>query len=388
MEDGRRMLREGWRFRFPGDAGIGEAEGVESLRALLGAAVHRQLASDLPVGSALSGGLDGAAIAMEARLDTFTVGCEEAFPRRGERALDERPSARALAAHLGTRHHEEAVTPEAALSDLPFLIRHLEEPRLAASFQNLAAARLALRHVTVVLSGGGGDELFAGYPWRYAGIRQAWDEAAFLSSWTRVLSKEGERGFWTDEGLQLISQGDPEGTLNRLAEEAGDCTPLHRAMSIEASTFLPSYCLLEDKLHMAVGAEVRVPFLDGALVDWAVRLPEALRLSEDGRAGKRLLRAALAGRLPPAAMEAPKQGFVPPLLSWAGREPWMSFLRGTLLGPRCRDRGLIRPEALARDVEALVAGRPEPLQRVWTSLAFELWCRAFLDRDGDGLYGK
>ena len=387
-KDGRRTLRNGWRFDFPGGGTETEAGAVDALRGLLAGAVSRQLASDVPLGCALSGGLDGAALAAEAKaglpeLDTFTVGFGTAGAARpGERAVDERGAARAVSAFLGTRHHEVEVGAMEALDGLPALVRHLEEPRLAASFQNLAGARLARRHVTVVFSGGGGDEVFAGYPWRYAPILGCRDVEAFAKAfsgvWSRVLAPGEEGGFWTAEGLRLVGQGDPEGVLRGLAAEAGDVPPLHRALSVEARTFLPAYCVLEDKLHMAAGAEVRVPLMDWALVDWARKLPEPLRLGPDG-GGKRLLRAALAGRLPAETLQAPKRGFVPPLLSWAGDPAWMGKLRGILLDPRTTGRGWIRPEALARDLDALGVGSAAPLQRVWTCLAFETWCREFLE---------
>lgn len=374
--DGRLDARRRWRPVFGGGPGLGEEQAAGELRELLAAAVSRQTASDVPVGCALSGGLDGAAVASEAAraskgMPAFTIGFDlpgGAFHPVGERALDERPAARELAAFLGMRHREEEVTPASAIADLALLMRHLEEPRLAASFQNLATARLARRHATVVLSGGGGDELFAGYPWRYAqGLGAAWDRV------------RPPADFWTAEGRRLMAEGDPEGVLGALEREASGDAPLHRAMQVEAETFLPAFLVLEDKLHMAFGAEVRVPLLDGALADWALGLPAGLRLSPDrpdrpdGATGKRLLRRALAGRLPASVLEAPKQGFVPPLLGWASREPWAGFLRGTLTG-----RGLIRPEALGRDVDALASGDAEPLQRIWTALAFELWCREFL----------
>ena len=386
MKDGRRELSEPFRFDFPGGPPLTEAEAIDGLRARLEAAVTRQLVSDVPVGAALSGGLDGAAVVSEAvrhlpDLRTFTVGFETTS-RKGDRAVDERGAAAGLARSLGTRHAEAVVSPEDAIQDLPALVHHLEEPRLAASFQNLAAARLAAGDVTVLLSGGGGDELFAGYPWRYAPVLETKTPDAFALAlgkvWGRVLPPGEEKGFWADGGKRLVAQGDPEGVLRRLAAEAGEVPPLHRMMSVEARTFLPAYCVLEDKLHMATGVEVRSPLLDHELLDWARRLPVSLRIAPDG-SGKALLRKALAGRLPEAFLRAPKQGFVPPLLSWCAEEPWRGFLQGTLLKPPFMERGLIRPEAVRKDVEALVAGRPEPLQRVWTCLAFELWCREFLD---------
>ncbi len=385
VKDGRLELTQPYRFDFPGDRALSEAGAVEELKARLEAAVTRQLASDVPVGAALSGGLDGAAVVSEAvrhlpDLRTFTVGFA-APARKGERAVDERGAAAGLAKQLGTRHAEVAISPGDAIRDLPALIRHLEEPRLAASFQNLAAARLAAGQVTVLLSGGGGDELFAGYPWRYAPVLPTKTPEGFAQAlgkvWSRVLPPE-ESGFWTDEGKRLVAQGDPEGVLRRLASEAGEVPPLHRALSVEARTFLPAYCVLEDKLHMAMGAEVRAPLLDHELLDWARGLPVSLRLAPDG-SGKALLRKALAGRLPEAFLRAPKQGFVAPLLTWCAEEPWKGFLQETLLKPPFTERGLIRPESVRQDVEVLTAGQAAPLQRVWTCLAFELWCREFLD---------
>jgi len=388
-EGGHLVSRGGWRPVFSGSSRLSEADAVEGLRVRLGAAVERQLAAEVPVGLALSGGLDSAAVAWESSrlrpgIPAFTVGFEGiSASRSGERAVDEGPVARELAKSLALPLHKIRLGPEEAVRDLQELIRTLEEPRLAASFQNLAAARLARRHVTVVLSGGGGDELFGGYPWRYAPILVGAKDPetfrkAFLAVWARVLKPSQQASFWTGEGLRLVGQGDPEGVLGDLSAGLDDLPPLHRAMTIEAATFLPAYCLLEDRLHMAEGVEVRAPLLDLPLVDWALDLPEGLRLAADG-SGKRLLKGAMAGRLPAAILAAPKQGFIPPLLTWASSEPWSGLMRSVLLGEKCRARGLFRPEAVRYDVEALIGGDPRPLHRVWTCLAFELWCREFLD---------
>lgn len=386
VSGGRRTVSAGWRFDFPADLRIGEAEALEALEARLGAAVARQLAADVSVGCALSGGTDAAAVASEAvrrrpGLPTFTVGYDvPAGP--GERAADERAAAAAVARALGTEHHEVRLDADEALAGLEGLMRALEEPRLAFSYQNLAAARLARSKAVVVLSGGGGDELFAGYAWRYRPLLGAEDPAAFRVAfsgvWSKVMGPGGGTAFWTAEGLRLTGAGDPEGVLASLVAEAGDVPPLSRALSVEARTFLPAYCVLEDKLHMAEGLEIRLPFLDHDLVDWARRLPGALLLSPDAARGKLLLRRLLASRLPPGAAETPKQGFVAPLMGWWRRPPWRPFLE-TALMEGLAGRGLIRPAALRRDLDALGAGDAAPLQRVWTCLGLELWCRAFLD---------
>jgi asparagine synthase (glutamine-hydrolysing) len=358
-----------------------------ALREAFERAVGRQLVADVPLGSYLSGGMDtGAIVAVATRtlpgMHTFTCGFEVPPQAAGaEFAFDERQASFAAADALGTVHHELTLGPEAMASALPHVVWHLDEPRVGISYQVLYTAEMVRRHVTVVLSGVGGDELFAGYPWRYEPMLAVAGDAfapAYYRHWLRLLDDDEKRRLFTgDLRRRLGDFSSFERFRQALPGNSAD-PPLERALRFDFATFLPGLLVVEDKLTMAHGVETRVPFLDDAVVDLAWRIPAACKLRPG--LSKVVLRRAMAGLVPVATLERPKQGFTPPDESWY-RHHLMGQIRDTLLSRRARERGLFEPQGVAAILDDHLAGRRNHRQLIWSLLALEWWQRLFLDRE-------
>jgi asparagine synthase (glutamine-hydrolysing) len=384
---------------------------VVTLRERMRAAVRSHLVADVPVGTFLSGGLDSSAVTLEAReamgapLHTFSVSFS------GDGALDEGPAARRVAEALGTTHHEVVIGPGdldsfedwAAGADEPFGV--------ASGFAVHRLARLARQHVKVVLTGDGADEVFAGYPWRHSpeGVANPVALARALAM-TALRAMRGSRGtgpallpqvrarlarLVTDPGAryaEITSAFAPEEIraivtpdLADAADRAWACHPVRLAYDGEATrdevnrrlradlhtTLVDEMLAKVDRATMAAGLEARVPFLDRALVEWALAQPGSYKVR--GGTGKRLVRAALQPALPHTAA-APKRGFSPPLGAWL-RGPLRSLVLDTLSPEAVARRGFLRPEVVERLLRAHMAGRAERSRQIFTILALELWLR-------------
>ena len=317
-------------------------------------AVTRQLVSDVPVGPYLSGGMDSGSISAVAgrhlkRLRTFTAGFDLSSASGMELGFDERRSAENLSNLLKTEHYEVVLHAGDMEQVLPELIWHLEDLRVGQSYPNYYVARLASRFVKVVLSGAGGDELFGGYPWRYyRGVGSTGREdfmQRYYGFWQRLVSDQDKPSLFTDDTRRRI--GDL-GSFERFRtvfdgfQRPIDERDAYVAASLyfELKTFLPGLLIVEDKVSMAHSLETRVPFLDNALVDFAVRLPADLKLRDLDQApvlnenvagkrqrfeleasdGKAVLRDAMAHIIPKEAAERSKQGSARPMPAGSGGE--------------------------------------------------------------------
>jgi asparagine synthase (glutamine-hydrolysing) len=402
-----------WRLPRGGeDAGAGFEAAAAELDARLQAAVRSHLVADVPVGTFLSGGLDSAAVTRAARratsgpLHTFSVRFEGVAP-----ALDEAPDARRAAEALDTVHHELVLGPE-ALDALPDVVREAGEPFAISS--GLAVhhlARFARETVKVVLTGDGADEILAGYPWRHEpelgpgatplGFARGLGLTAVrsLRGWRaggpgiarqlgarlpRMLGHPDERyaeivsAFTPEELGALVSDGSRESI-----REAWSANPVRRAYAAAyagdevnrrlradlATTLVDEMLTKVDRFTMAAGLEARVPFLDRALVEWAFAQPGRYKVR--GGSGKRLLRHALAPKLPETARRA-KRGFSAPLGAWL-RGPARPLLQDVLSREAVSKRRLFRPEAVERLVRAHLEGRGDHSRRLYTLLVLELW---------------
>ncbi len=351
---------------FRGD----EREAVDELERVLGGAVAGQMVSDVPLGAFLSGGIDSSTVvalmqkASAQPVKTFTIGFSE-------RQYDEAPHARAIARHLGTSHTELYVTPREAMQVIPRLPRIYDEPFADSSqIPTFLVAQLARRHVTVSLSGDGGDELFGGYN-RYFWSRNvtaipgpirglaAWSIGrlspgvwnallpAFaaqpgdkLHKLARILDANGEASLYE----RLISLWHQSPVLHApcvpdVAERFKELPDLRfeeRMMALDTLTYLPDDILVKvDRAAMAVSLETRVPMLDRDVVAFAWSLPLAMKIR--GGHGKHLLRRLLERHVPRELYDRPKMGFGIPLDDW---------LRGEL---REWAEALLEPARLARD---------------------------------------
>lgn len=361
---------------------------AEHLYALLDQAVQRQLVGESPVGSFLSGGMDTSAITTLAaryrpHLPTFTAGFDtRAVTTAQEHLFDERTLARQWAHQLDTRHHEITLDEHTLPEVFSRVVWHLDDFRAGISYQNFEVNRLVKRHVTVTLSGVGGDELFAGYPWRYEPILTLNDtantpfEEHYYASWVRLLSETEKQRLWSPASRHAVRDFDTRDSFRRELAHVQAEHPLHRALGFDMRTFLHGLLIVEDRLSMAHALESRVPFLDNDLVDWCLRLPADYKLRQG--TSKWILKAALEGLLPPDILHRRKQGFTPPDASWY-RGPLRPMIEALLLSPTCLERGLFEPRAIRDILDAHWRGERNHRFLIWSLMCLEQWHRLFID---------
>jgi asparagine synthase (glutamine-hydrolysing) len=388
-------VREGeyWDLRFAPEYGRPVNYWVDEVRGRFEVAVTSQLMSDVPVGSFLSGGMDTGAITAVAsrtlpRMHTFT--CGFSVPQEGtdlERYFDERDEARALAHRFGTVHHELELGPDAMQPIFPSVVWHLDDPRVGISYPVYSTAEMIRRHVTVVLSGVGGDELFGGYPWRYSRVADLAPDQfdrSYYQIWSRLLPEERCRRLFTESFRRKIGDFSPYESFGEAlktappAVSAAGGLDLNRAFYFDFKTFLNGLLLVDDHLSMAHAVESRVPFLDNHLVELAARIPPDLKL-RDGH-GKWILREAMRGLLPDDTLHRRKQGFTPPDRTWYKLRS-LSYIRELLLGKRATDRGLFEPAELERIVEEHLTDQYDHRFLLWSLMCVEWWNRLFVDGD-------
>jgi asparagine synthase (glutamine-hydrolysing) len=367
--------------------GMDEHALADQLRARLGRAVERQLVADVPVGAYLSGGMDSASLVTLAgrqipHIHTFTVGFDVADASPLEVAADERADAELVARQVGTEHYEAVLHAGDMARVLPQLVWHLEDLRAGTCYQNFYVARLASRFTKVVLAGTGGDELFAGYPWRYARLEGVQDRAGFVDAyydyWCRLVPDPEKPRLFTDDALDELS-GAPaprERFEEEIAHLPAELDPIDLALYFEQRTFLHGLLVVEDKLSMAHGLEARVPFLDNELVDFALRIPGRVR--NGSSEGKRLLRDAARGLLPDALVEKPKQGFTAPDRTWIQGQN-LSYVRDVLLDSTALSRGLFRPDYVEGVIDEHARGEADQRLLIWSLLCLEWWHKHFVD---------
>ena len=403
----------------------GEDDAVDALGSLLRDAVRLQLVSDVPLGVLLSGGIDSATVLALAQAESdrtvrsFSIG----FP---EAELDEAPHARAIAAHLGSDHTELYLTPGDVLELVPSLSHLSDLPISDPSYlSNYVAHRLAGEHVTVALTGDGGDEVFGGYHrhrwlprvwqgvgWTSAGLRApvaralgtvhpgTWDRifGAFepaipgrlrertpgariqrLARWMACRTPEEMYGVlasrWDDASELVIGHERPSSVEPfRLQQLDGDFTLLERMLAHELLTSLPDGQLTKvDRASMAVSVEARVPLLDHRVVEFALRLPPTLKVR--GETGKYVLRRVLYQHVPPELLQRPKMGFQLPLASWL-RGPLRGWAEDLLQPDRLRRQGVLEPEPIRAIWAEHLSARRDRSEHLWTVLMLQSWLDA------------
>jgi asparagine synthase (glutamine-hydrolysing) len=400
---------------------IAPGEAAEELRALLRQAVRRQMVADVPVGSFLSGGLDSSSVVAYARefcggepLRCFTIGAgSESMAREG--MADDLPYAKSVAKHLGVRLDVVYVGSEMA-DELEGMIYHLDEPQAdPAPINVLLISRLARQHgIKVLLSGGGGDDIFTGYRRHVALMRERYWSwlprplrrglAAMagaipvgtaagrrLSKAFRYAALDGDERlvsyfYWCPP--EIISaicapiQGNalpPVGsalldTLHRLPQGTHR---LQRMLYLEGKHFLADHNLnYTDKAAMAAGVEVRVPLLDPDLVAFAASLPPHLK--QHGSTGKWIFKKAMEPMLPRSVIYRPKTGFGAPLREWL-RGPLRPVVEDLLSEARLRRRGLFDPAAVAALVHHDAQGRLDGTYTIFALMCMEMWAGRFVD---------
>jgi asparagine synthase (glutamine-hydrolysing) len=416
--DGRLVRRRYWDFDFTRrDETLSRDDACERTLALFTRAVGRQMMGDVPVGSFLSGGMDSGSIVAVAsqhlpRLATFTAGFEVSAVEGVEKTFDERRTAELIANRFKTEHYEQVINSSDIAWVLPRVVWHLEELRLGMSYPNYYITRLASKFVKVCLSGAGGDELYAGYPWRYYRVSGALDRHQYMHEyygfWQRLVPDADKPALFTEAAWRRVRQRDMFDVFQRaFSGNDGlryDSIEDHVANSLyfEAKTFLPGLFVLGDKLSMAHSLEERFPFMDNDLVDFAQTVPVPFKLGElermrrideneldkfrkffrDYDDGKAVLRQAMSRLLPAEITTRRKQGFSSPEASWYRGEA-AGYVRELLLAPRAAYRDFIRPDFVERVVREHTEQGINHRLLIWSLLCFEWWCRIFLDRQPD-----
>jgi asparagine synthase (glutamine-hydrolysing) len=413
VRDGDVRPERYWDFHFrePNGRVADPREYEEELDRLFTQAVQRQLVADVPVGAHLSGGMDSGSITAVAAqrlpyLNTFTVGFDMTSAGGMELPTDEREKAEAMSYRFRTEHYEAVLKSGDMERCMPALMWHLEDPRVGQSYPNYYVARLASKFVKVVLAGSGGDELFAGYPWRYyrAVVNADFDDYVekYYGFWSRLIPNRALPSFfrpdvWSDvkdvrtidvfraQFRDMIVPSSPEEYVNH-------------SLHLEARTFLHGLFLVEDKLSMAHSLENRVPFMDNDLVEFAQQVPVGLKLrdldsvvrlneNEPGnksqryfqrtRDGKLLLRKVMERYVPETITNQVKQGFTGPDSSWF-RGDSMEYIRRELLDPAAAIYEYLDPAGVRPLVEDHLEGRENRRLLLWSLMSFEHWCRTFL----------
>lgn len=394
----------------------------EILRSLLTDAVRKRLESDVPLGAFLSGGIDSTlvvALMKEAAISTvrtYTVGF-------GEREYDEAEHARRIADFLGTEHTEWRLDPSEALRLVPEIAGIYDEPFGDSSqLPTVLLSRITRDHVTVALSGDGGDEWFGGYA-RYQRFLQVQRVSAlmprqfrtFLAATARAMapiassssakwlesllriSPTGTSRRRIDRSAELLSASDREGLYDlfvshwsepqqvirnsqsprrigawapQRAKELGD---LSWMMLVDGASYLPDDILVKvDRATMSVGLEARAPLLDYRVAEFAATLPESFKF--DGHSGKRILRDLLYDFVPRELVDRPKQGFGVPLAQWL-RGPLRDWAEDLLSVPSLRDSGVLMADPIRVRWEAHVAEQADWSVPLWDILMFQSWRR-------------
>ncbi len=424
--DGELAVRQYWDASFGVEGGTSEAAWAEQVRGTTQAAIRRQMVSDVPLGGFLSGGLDSGTVVATMRgaspsVTAYTVGFSEEDLAH-EIVPDDLRYARRLARELGLDHRERVLSP-GIVELLPKLVWHMDEPIAdPAAITTYLICAAARERLTVILSGMGADEIFAGYPRHLAAqLTRSADRLprAFRSAIRTSLDGRltmGRPGRWrgprrnlmkllrgidqpfTDRYLTYCSYYRSEELFGLLSSElrsevrSHDALHRHREylshrededwlnqlLYVDMKTFLPCLNLAyTDRMSMAASTEVRVPLLDDEVVELAGRIPPRLKLRRMTR--KYVLKRAMQGVLPEAVIWRPKAGFGAPLRAWMGGE--LRPLIDDCLSPATiRDRGLFDPEAVRGLVRDNEAGTADNALRIWALVVLELWQRTFVDQ--------
>jgi asparagine synthase (glutamine-hydrolysing) len=397
-----------WHMRYRPQPARSEPELLEELDDILRSAVRSEMISDVPLGAFLSGGVDSSTVVAmmtavsNAPVHTYSIGFDEA-------SHDESRFAEEVAGRFGTRHTTLTVRSD-VWSHVEQIVRQFDEPFADSSaIPTYCLSKLTRNHVTVALSGDGGDELFAGYDryrdffrkrilYRIPGPLRRRTAAAlsdilprgvrgkrFLRSLTLDRFDDyvwGDGELWHEDLLQpeflaSLPCADPMGSARRVfstdvASEL-DALCLH-----DIALYLPDDILTKvDRMSMAVSLEVRVPLLDHHVAEFAGTLSPSMRLRR--RTGKYLLKKLLERYLPSEMVHRPKQGFGVPLGRWFRRELREELL-DTLAPDRVRAAGVFRPEAVAFLVRQHLSGQRDQSSLLWRLFVFHLWARLRSDR--------
>jgi asparagine synthase (glutamine-hydrolysing) len=427
LRDGELSVREWWDVSFDEiEEGRSEAWWQERVLETLSRVVSMEMVADVPLGSFLSGGVDSSSIvalmkeqAAPRRVSTYTVGIESK-DLRYDIIPDDVEWARRVNDILDTDYHETVLRPD-VMELLPKLVYHMDVPPIDMAVPSYLVSRAARERLKVMLSGMGGDEVFAGYPRQLAmKIAGAFDpvprllrrplmgalahalpgglpgrltaplrnlkkfaRSAALDFENRYLgygtyfTDAAKQELYTDEMSERVQGADAYYLHRRYFERVREAAPLNQLLYVDLKTFLPCLNLdTTDKTSMAANLEVRVPFLNYEMVELAARMPPRLKLN--GFKRKYILKRAAERLLPKDVVWRKKAGFGAPLRSWL-RGPLREMSHDLLSEGRVKRRGLFRPRVVQRIMERNLSGREDYNLQVFQLLTLELWQQIFLD---------
>ena len=422
VQNGRIEKKRYWRLSYNVDRSMSLSQASEGLRFHLDRAVGARLISEVPLGAFLSGGIDSASIVAlmtqhsSSPVKTFSIGYAT-----GGAAFDERAHAKRLATKYNTEHTEFSMAPD-LVEMLPKIVHAFDQPCAdSTAIPTWHLCELTSKSVTVALSGLGGDEVAAGYE-RYRGAmlaeRLRWIPAALTKGvliplanrlpdprsghqwvqrtkrFVRSLSVPFNDRYFnflaqmsTENRLQLLSADildriqieAPRTLYDRHVSEVAGADPLNRALYADLRLYLPGDLLtLTDRISMAHSLEVRVPFLDHELLEFAARMPPEYKLG--GMEKKRVLKRAVADLLPPDFMKRRKMGFSAPIAVWF-REELRPFVEDTLSESSLRDTGVFEPTAVRHILDAHFARRGNFDNVIWALMCFTRWHQDYIASD-------
>lgn len=402
-----------WDYDFSSpDERMSFEDAREETKRLFENAVTKQMVSDVPVGSYLSGGIDSGSITAVAsrqvkRLSTFTCGFDMSEITGVEANYDERRDAEMAAAHFRTEHYEQVINAGDLRWSLPRVVWHLEDLRVGMSYPNYYISMLASKFVKVCLQGTGGDELYGGYPWRYYRIFKSLDQKTFFNDyygfWQRLVPDEDKKTLFQKNIFAHMDVNAPRNIFERVFTFNNKLkydTPeehIQNSLYFEIKTFLPGLLLVGDKLSMAHGLEERFPFLDNDLVAFTQKIPVRHKLGnlekmkkldenilggkdkkyQEFDDGKNVLRKAMADFLPENILHRKKQGFSAPDESWYRGEN-ADYVKDLLLNNKTVSSEFINPDYIRATVDEHINKRINHRLLIWSFMNFEWWCRIFL----------
>ena len=390
-----------------------KSEYTEELERLMKQSVQRQLVSDVEVGSYLSGGIDSSSIVAFASkenqdLKTFTCGFDLTSASGIELNYDERKDAEFLSSNFGTEHYEvflKSGDMEKCLNDVVY---HIEEPRIGQSYPNYYVSKLASKFVKVVLSGSGGDELFAGYPWRYYRNLQTNNFEDYLSNyykfWQRLIPNKEIIKVLSPIYKEIKDIRTEDIFKDKIRDHSNNSRSnsdfLNHSLYFECKTFLSSLFVIEDKLSMSHSLETRVPFMDNDVVDFAMKCPSNLkfnffknikRINENqfgnkkkafldtnkaknanAYLGKKILRDAMKKHVPQRIISAKKQGFSSPDSSWF-RGKSINFVKNLLFNDNARIYEYLDRSSTHSLIKQHLSGKINRRLMIWSLLYLEIY---------------
>jgi asparagine synthase (glutamine-hydrolysing) len=404
---------EYWDLDFKKGTLEDEERYAEKYREMLKKSVKMELISDVPVGFHLSGGIDSCSVAVAAmgEVDKFRT-FSGSFPEEG---FDETPFASQVAKSLDAEWHKVSLSSDQVTGMLAKMVYHLDEPRVGpGSIPQYYVAQLASQHVKVVLTGHGGDELFAGYPsYLYPHLREVlklkgfghqlisvlgdlrsrsaiegWKRTVGLPVYTtfnRDLKRYAREAVFSPKELRrLLAPSVQRSTrgystrriLERVRERYEGLTPLEKVQYLDIKTYLPSLLDNEDRLSMAFSLESRVPILDHEIAEFSSTVPSKYKI--DVLTLKSVPRKAAKGLIPDEVINHKKMGFPVPLASWL-RNGLGDYAKEVLLSEEAKGRGFFDWQYVELLLDEHSLGLADHSEKIWCLLNFELWNRVFID---------